>query len=109
MYKNTRVQLEKVFCLEHKTTRHSPMKMKITFDKLARYMQEHHTIVGVPGRTTNYSIPDVMEDRMHITVNKSGATGAGEETVQDADIGMGEQMGLLGDEAEVEDDGDLDV
>lgn len=130
VYKNTCIQLEKVFCLEHKTTRHSPPKMKITFTKLAEYMKEHQTHVRVAGRTTDYIIPNSMGEGQHIMMTKKRLEDAvGDDVEMDVDgaigvMGMEEDDVMMememdevdghdedveeGGELEVEDDGDLD-
>jgi hypothetical protein len=104
--------------LEHKTTRHSPPKMKIMFAKLAEYMKKHQTHVRVARRRTNYIIPDSMGEGQHIVMTKKGFEDAA------GDVVMGEEDGVMGmeeddlmvetDEAnedvdDVEEGGELDV
>ncbi|KAF8148032.1 hypothetical protein B0H34DRAFT_630754, partial [Crassisporium funariophilum] len=60
VYKNTHIQFEKMFCLEHRTTRHSPPKVKVTFAKLGAYMMKHNSNVFLPGRKTKYVVPDML-------------------------------------------------
>jgi len=97
VYKSIRVQFEQMFCLEHKTIRHSPPKMKNTFDKLGEYMQKESTHTEVKGRAAQ-SIVDAMAKGMHMamTGNPPGGSGAGELDDEEA-------------EQEVEDDGSLDT
>jgi hypothetical protein len=66
MFKNTRIQFEKMFTLEHRTIRHSPPRLQKTFNKLANYMTTNDANVFVPGRVATYSIPDVMGKGMHV-------------------------------------------
>jgi len=99
VFKNMRIQFERMFTLDHRTTRHSPPRLQRTFDKLANYMTKNGANVFTAGRTATYSIPDVMGKGMHdfsTTVRvKSG------DDIDDAD---GEDV-----DGPVEDDGDLDV
>ncbi|KAF8985862.1 hypothetical protein BDQ17DRAFT_1402417 [Cyathus striatus] len=60
VFKNIRIQFEQMFCLKHKTTRHSPPNMKATFSKLQRFLQKNKTCVSVPGRKSKCCLPDVM-------------------------------------------------
>jgi hypothetical protein len=99
VFKNICVQFELMFCLEHKTIRHSPPKMKNTFDKLGEYMHKEMTHIEVKG-WTGQGIVDAMAKGMHMSMTGnppggSGANGLG-DLVDDA-------------EQEVEDDGDLDT
>lgn len=97
VYKNIRIQFERMFCLEHKTTRHSPPKMKSTFDKLGEYMQKESTHTHVNGRDA-FVIPDAMAKGMHMAMT-GHAPGSGSGETDDQE-----------DEAEeVGDDGSLDV
>ncbi|RDB20638.1 hypothetical protein Hypma_012103 [Hypsizygus marmoreus] len=105
VYKNTRLQLEKMFCLDHKTTRHSPPKMKLMFALLAKYMQENEANVYKIGRTTKYTIPDVMGDGMHVMMSKTAESASALDINEPIDGG---DWGLP-DEPEIADDGDLDV
>lgn len=87
-----------MFCLEHKTTRHSPPKMEKTFAKLAAYMEKEKANEIVSGRKSKYCIPDAMGKGMIGIVMKGDINNAPEwEDLQ------------LEDDAEVEDGGDLDV
>ncbi|KIJ96063.1 hypothetical protein K443DRAFT_107777 [Laccaria amethystina LaAM-08-1] len=98
VYKNIRIQFEQMFCLEHKTIRHSPPKMKNTFDKLGEYMQKESTHTEVIGRTA-HNIIDAMAKGMHMAMTGHAPGGSGSS-----------DSGELGDDAEeVDDDGSLDV
>ena len=93
--------------------------MKITFKKLAEYMEKHKTHVRVAGRTTDYIIPNSMEEGQHIMMTKKGS----EEVAEDVEMDSPEEDDLMVEmneaengedieecgELEVEDDGDLDV
>ncbi|KAF8220700.1 hypothetical protein L208DRAFT_1332311, partial [Tricholoma matsutake] len=112
VYKNMCHQLEKIFCLDHKTTQHLPPTMKLTFKRLGTYMQKHEANIYKPGRTTNYTIPDVMSKGMHVMMTPKlsmgipdGADVEDEDNANQMDV---EDWGLP-DEMEVEDDGSLDV
>ena len=85
-----------MFCLEHKTTRHSPPKMEKTFAKLAAYMAKEKANEIVSGRKSKYCIPDVMG---------KGIIGV----IMKEDINDVSEWEDLEDDAEVEDGGDLDV
>ena len=80
--------------------------MKLTFKRLGAYMQKHEANIHKPGRTTKYTIPDVMGKGMHIMMTPKLTMGIPDE--DDADQMDGEEWGLP-DEMEVEDDGSLDV
>jgi hypothetical protein len=112
VYKNTRRQLEKIFCLDHKTTRHSPPKMKLMFARLRAYMKKHETNVFKPGRRTNYVIPDIMERGMHIMMTTKPSTAMLDsnegDDAEDDRMDIEDDWGFP-DELEVEDDGSLDV
>lgn len=96
VYKNIWVQLEEMFCLEHKTTRHSSPKMEKTFAKLAAYMTKEKANEIVSARKSKYCIPDVMGKGMIGIIMKENINNAAEwEDLQD--------------DADVEDGGDLDV
>ncbi|KAF8900874.1 hypothetical protein CPB84DRAFT_1815332 [Gymnopilus junonius] len=93
--------LLEMFCLEHKTTCHSPPKMKVTFAKLSTYMVEHNSNMFVAGQKTKYIVPDTMGKGLQAMVfekeNRNEMMGDGETEDQD-------------DEADViDDDGSLDV
>jgi hypothetical protein len=89
-----------MFWLENKTTRHSPPKMKQTFAKLMVYMVKEKANSLIPGRQTQYKIPDVMGEGINSFMMEKMRSGG-----MDNDITM---MDIL-DNGEVEDDGDLDV
>jgi hypothetical protein len=97
VYKNVRIQFEQMFCLDHKTIRHSPPKMKNTFAKLGEYMRKELTHTEVKGRA-GASIVDAMAKGMHMSMtgNPPGVSGAGEFDEDNA-------------EQEVEDDGSLNT
>jgi len=93
-----------MFCIVHKTTRHSPPKMTLTFAKLAEYMRKHETNLEVKGRDSAYSIPDAM--RIGTAKFMASADGGTTETDEGTDPGW---VGLQDDELEIDDDGSLDV
>ncbi|KAF8815306.1 hypothetical protein BYT27DRAFT_7226013 [Phlegmacium glaucopus] len=102
VYKSIRIQFEQMFCLEHKTIRHSPPKMKNTFDKLGDYMRTESTHTEVRGRMA-YNIVDAKAKGMHMAMTghapgNSNASGSSGELGEDAEQ-----------DVEVEDDGSLDV
>jgi hypothetical protein len=99
IYKNTRIQFEKMFCLQHKTTKHSPPKMKQTFAKLGEYMVKEKANSEVPGRSSRYKVPDAMGEGMNSFMMEKMRG-----VYTDADDDESELH-----DAEVEDDGDLDV
>jgi hypothetical protein len=89
-----------MFCLEHKTTRHSPPKMELTFKRLGEYMEKEKTNEGVEGRD-GVEIVDAMSVGMHNAM--SG------KIVGDYDGEPGEESDLADEMDEVEDDGSLDI
>lgn len=96
--------------------------MKITFTKLAKYMEKHQTHDRVAGRTTDFIIPNSMGDGQHIMMTKKKADDvAGDVEMYEDGMEEDEQMVDMpvddvddnedveeGGELEVEDDGDLD-
>ncbi|KAG6808404.1 hypothetical protein H0H92_004255 [Tricholoma furcatifolium] len=105
VYKNTRVQFEKMFGLNHKTTWHSPPKMTITFAKLSLYMSQNQSNQFVAGRTSKYCIPEALSLGLYAITTQKGIalqSSAQEENVND-------NTNLEDGELEVEDDGGLDV
>ena len=84
--------------------------MKLTFKRLGEYMQKHETNIHKPGRTTKYTIPDVMGKGMHImmTLKLSTEVPGGADYEDDAGQVDIENWGVS-EEIEVEDDGSLDV
>ena len=85
-----------MFCLEHKTTRHSPPKMELTFKRLGEYMQKEKTNEEVEGRD-GVEIVDAMSIGMHNAM--SG------KIVGDYDG----ESDFVDEMEEVEDDGSLDI
>ncbi|KIL54407.1 hypothetical protein M378DRAFT_92369 [Amanita muscaria Koide BX008] len=100
VYRSVRVQLERMFGLDHRTTRHSLPDMTATFMKLAVYMKKENTNKFMRGRKTNYNIPDAISKGMNTMVTE----GRGETalTTEEEEDWQG-----LDDEFAVEDEGDL--
>ncbi|KAF7421190.1 hypothetical protein PC9H_011710 [Pleurotus ostreatus] len=98
VFKDTRIQFEKMFCLDHKTTRHSPPKMVRTFKVLAKYMEREKVNEKVPGRKTKYRIPNVVGEGLAIVYRRH---------VQGSQAGIdnGDEEELI----ELQDDGGIDV
>jgi hypothetical protein len=73
-------------------------------------MQKHEASIHKAGRTTKYSVPDVMGKGMHIMMTLKPSTGIlhGAEDEDEANEMDVDNWGLP-DEMEVEDDGSLDV
>ena len=86
-----------MFCLEHKTTRHSPPKMELTFKRLGKYMEKEKTNQEMEGKD-GFKIVDAMLVGMHNAM--SG------KIVGDYD---GEESDIADKMDEVEDDGSLDI
>lgn len=89
-----------MFCLKHKTTRHSPPKMKMTFNKLGEYMRKEFANVVVKGRVSAHSIPDVIEQGAHMVMTERGL---------DTGLQVVGEFDARDEVEEVEDDGSLDV
>lgn len=101
LYKNTRIQVEGIFHLDSRTTRHSAPDMETTFKMLGTYMEKNRANEYVAGRTCLYSIPDVMASGMNMLATEyvSGEF-------------VSEDLQVEGDEGELDidgNDGDLDV
>jgi hypothetical protein len=99
IYKNTRIQFENMFGLDNKTMRHSPPKMKLTFAKLMEYMAKENANSVIPGRRTQYQIPDVMGEGINSFMMDKMRSGIDDDII----------MMDAAEDGEVEDDGDLDV
>ncbi|KAG6914775.1 hypothetical protein DXG01_015420 [Tephrocybe rancida] len=102
-YKNVWLQFEKMFCLQHKTTQHSPPKLKATFSKLTTYLEKERANEIVLGCKSGYSVPDAMMKGMsEILKEKSKGT-------ELTDLDTDSKWAALADKAEVKDGKDLDV
>ncbi|KAF9498372.1 hypothetical protein BDN71DRAFT_1466204 [Pleurotus eryngii] len=99
VYKDTRAQFERMFCLDHKTTWHSPPKMTQTFKHLATYMEKERVNEFATGRTTKYTIPDMIGKGSTILAAKRGQLETRGEELDMDDLG----------ELELEDDGGIDL
>jgi hypothetical protein len=105
-YKNIRRQFEQMFCLDHKTSRHSPPKMTLTFKKLTEYMRKEKAHEPVKQRKTEHTIMDMMTKGLEL-IQIRGARGKLPIDSEGTDITDWDE---LGDEIEeVEDDGSLDI
>ena len=100
VHKNIRIQFETMFCLEHKTTRHSPPKMEKTFAKLKGYIDQNNGFTYTTGRKSHYTIPDVISRGLEmVQTGRAGGDGPGHGETECGDA----------EEIEVADDGSLDV
>ena len=84
-------------------------------------MENHQTHVRVVGRTTDYIIPNSMEEGQHIMMTKKGSEDAagGLEIDEDGAVGLRpeedslmvemDEMGVPEDVEDVEEDGELEV
>ncbi|XP_006463783.1 hypothetical protein AGABI2DRAFT_74833 [Agaricus bisporus var. bisporus H97] len=61
VYKDIRGQFEQMFCLTHRTSRHSPPKMKVTFAKLQRYMEKQQANEFIMGRNAEHVLMDTIQ------------------------------------------------
>lgn len=61
VYKNVRKQFERMFCLIHKTGRHSAPKMERTFERLRKYMEYHKTNHFIAGRGSENLLSDIIQ------------------------------------------------
>lgn len=106
LYKNTRIQVENIFHLDHRTTRHSAPDMTTTFKMLTAYMEKHKTNELVPGCRSPYPVPDAAAQGMHLMLTTGQLVGAS----SDADDGWEDLDEEEQDvEQEVGDDGGLDI
>lgn len=58
VYKGVHSQFEVMFCLDHKTSKHSPANMKLTFEKLGQYMAQYETNRFIAGWESLYKMID---------------------------------------------------
>lgn len=113
VFKNTRIQVERMFRMTSKTTRHSAPKMEKTFARVATHLAENKTHEFVAGRSTKFNIRDYLAAGQHLSTTQKpmkirGEDYAGdwEDIPDDEDILTGEG---LDNEEEVEELGDLDI
>lgn len=86
VFKNARIQVERMFRMAHKTTKHSGPKMEKTFSKLAAHLAEKQTHESLPKRGTKYNVRDVIRIGQNLAMTtKSGAVRgeAGDEEWED--------------------------
>jgi len=77
--------------------------MARTFAKLAEYMKKESANIHMKGRTSKYSVPDVMNDGMSLLMTKEhGMTASGDDPNEGGRVDIDDEM-------EVEDDGSLDI
>ncbi|KAJ8072093.1 hypothetical protein PM082_015651 [Marasmius tenuissimus] len=66
VFRNVRIQVQKMFRMTKSTTRHSSPKMAWTLQKLAVRYSELQKNVFVKGHTTLYSIPDKLSEGIYL-------------------------------------------
>ncbi|KAF4562617.1 hypothetical protein EYR36_004011 [Pleurotus pulmonarius] len=110
-FKNVRIQVAKMFHLDHRTVKHSPAKLQTTFRALGTYLDEIKANEFVPGRGVNHSIEDKKSEGIFLGMTKDFKGMRGEDMEMEGDEGEESEDQPLGDEElEVEgEDGDLDV
>ncbi|KAJ3560033.1 hypothetical protein NP233_g11098 [Leucocoprinus birnbaumii] len=101
VYKNNRRQLEKMFCLARKGTKHASPDMTSTYKKLSAYMAEKKTNERVPSRSAKYVVTNAMEKGMEMVRERRGGRTGG-DPVKDQWDGLPEETEIG------EDDGDLE-
>ncbi|KAJ8503630.1 hypothetical protein ONZ45_g10687 [Pleurotus djamor] len=102
VYKNTRIQFEQMFCLDHKTTRHSPPNMRETFQQLGRQMKRDKVNVFQARRQSKNEISDYEGLGFEIMMRKLGKLESEVEVEAEAEA-------TTADDAELEDDGGIDM
>ncbi|KAF4566345.1 hypothetical protein EYR36_011771 [Pleurotus pulmonarius] len=110
-FKNVRIQVAKMFHLDHRTVKHSPAKLETTFRALNMYMDEIRASEFVRGRGVSYSIADKKSEGILVGMTKDFKAMRGEDIEMVGNEGAedGEEPQLPDIEHEVEDDGDLDI
>ncbi|KAG6908018.1 hypothetical protein DXG01_006485 [Tephrocybe rancida] len=107
VFKNTRIQVERMFRMFNKTTRHSRPDMIKTFAKLATHLKDNKSHVKRAGRSTLYSIPNYLAKGQHMSATQKATVIRGEyysdEVTTDHDW-----EDIEDEEAEVEELGDLE-
>lgn len=86
VYKDVRIQFEQMFCLSHKTSRHSPPKMKSTFQKLGTYMKKQEINLYIPGRDAEHNLIDTNEiglTKLMKTIEDARASWIEEQAIED--------------------------
>jgi hypothetical protein len=64
VYKDTRHQFERMFCLTHKTSQHYPPKMKVTFKRLREYMEQEKVNDFIEGRQQGRALVNTVQAGM---------------------------------------------
>ncbi|KAF8158137.1 hypothetical protein B0H34DRAFT_782739 [Crassisporium funariophilum] len=92
-YKNIRLQFKQMFCLNHKTSRHAPPKMQITFKKLTAYMEREKAHVFVANQDSGCSVPDMMEKGINILMTRGACHADAGGDVEDPELAeLGDEM-----------------
>ncbi len=69
---------EKNLVLTHLTTRHSAPDMTTTLEELQKHLKEERAHEVIPGRRSNYVVPNLMERGQQALWNDGGAVVEGE-------------------------------
>ncbi|KAG6849308.1 hypothetical protein H0H93_009576 [Arthromyces matolae] len=102
IFKNTRIQVENMFRMVNKTTRHSRPDMTKSYAKLTTHLEETKNNAVIPGRTTKYQVPNYLLRGQHLASTQKDTVIRG-EYYSDAAEGW-EDLGDGEDEAEELDD-----
>ncbi|KAF8151000.1 hypothetical protein B0H34DRAFT_665672 [Crassisporium funariophilum] len=103
VFKNTCIQVERMFRMPNKTTRHSAPKMAKTFARLATHLADENSHGDVPGRSTKYLLPNYLAKGQHLSATQKASLNIRGEFYD------GEWEDIEDDEEEVEELGDLNI
>jgi hypothetical protein len=74
IYKDIHIQFEEMFCLDHKTSQHSPANMMLMLRKVMKYMDHHNVNKFISKWGSEYEITDLNSigiAKLMIAVNKA--------------------------------------
>ena len=83
-YRNARSVIDHNFALSHLTTRHGDSDMTKTFQELLSHISKQNPHKIVPGRTSTYSIPDMI-NKGRLLMSEVTKQDDGEETTVEID------------------------
>ncbi|KAE9405874.1 hypothetical protein BT96DRAFT_811716 [Gymnopus androsaceus JB14] len=104
VFKNARIQVQKMFRMTKLTSHHSGPKMQQTFNALGVKYQEHMKSEFIGGRKTYFPIVNKLTAGMHLA-----QTATWKKNDEDNDDGEWEDLDIIDNEEEVEEQGDLEI
>jgi hypothetical protein len=84
-YRNARSAIDRNFALSHLTTRHGDPDMTKTFQELLSHISKQNPHKIIPGRTSAYSIPDILNKGRLLMSEATKQDDVGEEVAVELD------------------------